>query len=164
MDEFAKTITSLSWWLGVVLVGILLNVISAYLKSPLDKFFSSISKRWRTRSEIARLQRERLIAELRENPTRQALLLEEENRYRLRGIVYALATVFNLILYLSVRLSVVLTSINGWAGPERWGQWLLFWLSMLVAFFCISALSKANSCEALLKEARAANGSQPTEP
>ena len=91
----------------------------------------------------------------RENPIEQTLLVEIENRHRLRGILYALATVFILIMYLSAKMSFVLASINQWDGGQHWGQWFLFWMSLLVGFFCISSVSKANYCESLLKEARA---------
>ena len=39
------------WTISVVIVGILINLASAYLKNPLDRLVSKLSKKWRTRSE-----------------------------------------------------------------------------------------------------------------
>lgn len=46
MDKLLENFTSFEWWLGVVLVGLLINLFSAYLKPVIDKFFAGfITKR-----------------------------------------------------------------------------------------------------------------------
>jgi flagellar biosynthesis protein FlhB len=50
MNEFTNNLTSFSWWLGVVVVGLLINLVSAYLKSPIDNLGSKFSTSWRNRT------------------------------------------------------------------------------------------------------------------
>lgn len=155
MEEFTKSISSISWWLGVVFVGILLNVISAYIKSPLDLFFSGISGWWRSRSEIQIAKRTEAIEKLRANFEEQLMLAHTENRHRQRGTLFALATVFMLVLYLSAKLSLVNASIKGLETNEIvFIRSFFYWSSMLIAFFSVIEISKANSCQSLLKDAR----------
>jgi hypothetical protein len=66
MNEFLNSFTSTSWWLGVVFVGVTINVISAYLKAPVDRLFSSLSIGWQERTEKSRRERESAIAALRQ--------------------------------------------------------------------------------------------------
>ena len=155
MDEFSKSISSLSWWLGVVVVGILLNIISAYLKSPLDRLFSGVSGWWRTRSDVERSKRAAAIAKLSGNFEEQIVLAHTETRHRLRGTLFALVTVFMLVLYLSVKLSLVGATIKGGETHDfLWVQKLFYWGSMLIASFSVVEITRANSCESLLKEVR----------
>lgn len=42
MDELLNNIGSFAWWLSVVGVGILLNLTSAYMKSPLDRLLFTV--------------------------------------------------------------------------------------------------------------------------
>jgi len=71
MDEFYKNLSSASWWLSVVIVGILINLASALLFRKLDSRLSAISLRWRTRSKARKEQTEKRIAWLVANPSEQ---------------------------------------------------------------------------------------------
>jgi hypothetical protein len=51
MTELINNLSSVSWWIGVVIVGVLINLVSAYIKSPIDKLGSKLSSAWRNRSE-----------------------------------------------------------------------------------------------------------------
>jgi hypothetical protein len=51
MEEFLRNAVSLSWWIGVVLVGIATSAIAAYLKPWLDRLFGRFSRAWSTRTE-----------------------------------------------------------------------------------------------------------------
>ncbi len=51
MDDHYKFLTSTEWWISVVIAGIAINVLSAYLKASLDGRLSSLSSWWRLRSE-----------------------------------------------------------------------------------------------------------------
>jgi hypothetical protein len=55
-------LTSWTWWTSVVGVGIALNLISAYLKSPIDHLLSRTSTRWSTRTAAKRQAGEQRIA------------------------------------------------------------------------------------------------------
>lgn len=50
MTDFVQQITSLSWWLGVVIVGIAINLFSAFIKPRLDAFAGILSERIREKN------------------------------------------------------------------------------------------------------------------
>src|SRR5712692_2460018 len=102
MEELARNLGSPSWWVGVVVVGILLNVISAYLKPPIDKALSTVSRSWRIRSVALRARRAKLIEELRANRHLQLLFLAAEARHRSRGVVFLLLSLICVLGYTSI--------------------------------------------------------------
>ena len=59
LDKFIADVTTPYWWLAVVLVGIAVNLLSAYLKPQLDTFYSKYSH-----SRQLKLQSERTQLEL----------------------------------------------------------------------------------------------------
>jgi hypothetical protein len=73
MADFINNLTSISWWIGVVIVGILLNLAAMYLKSPIDKWLSSISTKYQTRSKAKKAEREVTIKNLVGNKHEQIL-------------------------------------------------------------------------------------------
>jgi hypothetical protein len=73
MEEMFKAITSPAWWGGVAIVGILINLASAYLKPWLDQAMSFVSLRWTARTEEQHRQRLRRIEHLRGDTHRQLL-------------------------------------------------------------------------------------------
>ena len=154
MDEFAKSLTSLSWWLGVVLVGILLNVLSAYLNPAVDNLFSKVSSWWKNRSEEARAARTRLVAELRSDRHKQILILAEENRRRLQSIGYLIFSLIFLVLYLSVKISTSLLVASGAELLPHWVRQIPYWASLLVIFFGLIEHKAAARCRSLFTEAQ----------
>jgi hypothetical protein len=90
LDDFLKGLASPSWWMGVVIVGIIINVLSAYLKKPLDKLFGSISSGWRERSERKSKERNDLIDTLKSDESLLVLFALTENRYRTRSVGFLL--------------------------------------------------------------------------
>lgn len=154
MDEFAKSLTSLSWWLGVVLVGILLNVLSAYLKPAVDNLFSKVSSWWRNRSEEARGARTQFVAELRSDRHKQILMLAEENRKRLRSIGYLICSLILLVLYSSVKISASSLIASGVEPLPYWIRKIPYWASLLVLFFGLIEHQAAERCRSLVAEAQ----------
>lgn len=73
MKNFLNSLSSLYWWASVVLVGILINLFSAYLKSKLDARLSRMSSWWRKRSDIQKAKETASICELRNEPHKQVL-------------------------------------------------------------------------------------------
>jgi len=99
MDQFAKSLTSVSWWLGVVVVGVALNLISAYLKPKVDSTLSAASGWWKSRSEKQRAKRAEMIAFLRDNPDEQAFFIAEELRHRIRAVMWLIFSGLSLLLH-----------------------------------------------------------------
>ncbi len=100
MKQVLKDISSLYWWIGVVLVGIAINVASHYLQEALDTQLSSVSSWWRERSEAQRAQRLKELEKLCDNPHEQILLAFSEMQTRFQSIV---SLTFPL-LFLALRL------------------------------------------------------------
>ncbi len=62
-----------NWWISVVLVGVLLNLASAYLKPYTDVVFARTRAWWRGRSQARRDEHAAYVARLRGDPHRQLL-------------------------------------------------------------------------------------------
>ena len=50
MTEFLINLSSVAWWISVVFVGLLINLVSAYIKPPIDMLGSKLSSAWRNRT------------------------------------------------------------------------------------------------------------------
>lgn len=157
MDEFTKSFSSINWWLGVVLVGILLNVLSAYLKPVIDALFSNASSWWRNRSEKARSARAFLVAELRNDKHKQILMLADENRKRLRSIAILIFSLMFLLLYVSIKIGASSSIAAGTEPPLFWIRQFMYWGSMLLMFFSVLENRAAMKCKSLVIEAQESN-------
>lgn len=75
MTDFIANLSSLYWWISVVVVGILVNVCSTYLQKVLDSRMSRTSDWWRQRS----LQRQAIydwkVAKLRQDTNYKFVIL-----------------------------------------------------------------------------------------
>ena len=79
MADFFNNLTSINWWIGVFVVTIVLNVLAMYLKSPIDRFFSSISTKYQTRTKAKKAEREKQIVYLVGNKQEQILYASKIN-------------------------------------------------------------------------------------
>jgi hypothetical protein len=101
MEEMFKAITSPAWWVGVVIVGILINLAAAYLKPRIDEAAASVSLRWATRTEEQRRQRLRRIERLKGNVNEQ-LFASFDGLYI--GLVTIALLIFSSTLLMSAYL------------------------------------------------------------
>lgn len=83
MQQFLADVQSPSWWAGVVIVGIVINVVSAYLKAPIDAALARHSSWWRNRSESSIRRRAELLELLRASPGKQLLAMSKINGRRI---------------------------------------------------------------------------------
>lgn len=90
-------LTSPVWWVSVVVVGILINLLSSYLKTTLDSRISLISSWWRKRSDEQKAEREEFIEKLRRSEHKQVLASIDDIRARLRAIYLLLLGVFVML-------------------------------------------------------------------
>ena len=86
MSEFWLQIQTPSWWVGVVIVGILINLISDYAKPQLDKYMSRTFIWWSLRSEQRRSARNKIIEKIKVDSQERNIYIAHEMRYRLRSI------------------------------------------------------------------------------
>jgi hypothetical protein len=90
MRDFLNNLSSTYWWISVVIVGVIINIVSAYLVRKLDPRLSLLSSWWRKRSEAKRDKRKVEIEKLRGNSHEQILIALSEIRQRIRAVVYVL--------------------------------------------------------------------------
>ena len=70
MDSFTQLITDLSswyWWFSVVIIGILINIASAYIKPRIDRLYERMSSTKRLKDEAKRLEQLLKAEELANN-------------------------------------------------------------------------------------------------
>ena len=149
MEEIVKAVTSPAWWVLAVLVGFMVNVASAYCKTPLDQLIAKVSARWKARVDKqgnAFLSR---ALELAKNPEDMAELFEEEVRTRINYVVsYLYATVlFGLAMYVR-QFATTWDSLVGLAGLGMVIGSLAF---LSLGFSCIRGMRRAAD---LLRQAR----------
>lgn len=87
-------IVSPVWWLSVVVAGIAINVLSAYLKTALDSQLSAVSSWWRRRSEKESRDWEALISRLSSSDHEEIVGYLEELRERNRAIFFLVLGIF----------------------------------------------------------------------
>lgn len=60
-DFLNNNLGSAAWWISVVVVGILLNLISSYFRDYIDKFLSRVSGWWANRTDEKRKRTGHLV-------------------------------------------------------------------------------------------------------
>jgi hypothetical protein len=107
MNDFIKQLSSPGWWLGVVIVSILLNVVASYIRNWMDHTQSLISER-----------RRRRLAEYREVVVREADMLRGKPLLCLYQLLLACLSRLETLISLacaSIFLALGSLSANGWA-------------------------------------------------
>lgn len=99
MNNFLLDITSPSWWLSVIVAGILVNLIAVYLKPQIDKFFTHLfKKRYQKRNVARERKRQQKIKLLAGDSHEQVMKAFTINNLNLRAIYDLLFGVFFLII------------------------------------------------------------------
>ena len=101
MKELISNVSSIYWWISVVIVGILINIISYYLTRKLDTRLSNVSSWWRKKSEIRKSQRLKKLDKLRNDPHEQLLLAFET----IQSISLAIALLIFGVLFVSMGIA-----------------------------------------------------------
>jgi hypothetical protein len=92
MQEFLNDLTTARFWLGIITVGLVLNVASTYVTRLLDRAASLVSSRRKVASEEQRLRLEATVAHLMANREEQFETRMEYTYYMVRGATnYVLA-------------------------------------------------------------------------
>jgi hypothetical protein len=81
-----STILSWEWWLTVVILSVVLNLVAAYLKSPLDRIGGRFSSRWARRNATKRREREQRIARASKSQLAYLTLRFAASRARVEGV------------------------------------------------------------------------------
>lgn len=122
MEPAMPDLTSPSWWISAVVMGLLLNVGAAYLKNWIDRSVSSSTMWWRNRSKKRREAFEEMVQSmLKENEYEHATMLvstvSNSSQHCLGMAIYALLlgvaapTVFSARFAQTVSQSILLIMI-----------------------------------------------------
>jgi hypothetical protein len=159
MDEFFRSLASPAWWLSVVIVGLLVNLLSAYLKAPLDRVWALIFVAWRERNARARSAYRSRIENLSRDENGQFHLLLEALRLRSTANSWLIALTLATVLYCAdillraaeIAANVKLPSPDYFDPNAGALAVLLAIISALMSFRCREA---AISRELLVRQAR----------
>jgi hypothetical protein len=95
MEKFLQDIVSTYWWVSVVIVGIIINIISAYIKPLLENRLGRVSEFWKKRQEARTQTFSRQVSMLKENSDLRSIYALREIRYRIRSASYLIfASIF----------------------------------------------------------------------
>jgi hypothetical protein len=152
MKEFLTQVGSVYWWMSVVAVGIIINLASAYLKYPMDRYLSTVSVRWRNKSEVRKAEWLRKVRELRADPTEQYMFGIEELRLRLQSFWDVLWGFLGCIVAVLVG-----DPGNLFGTAPLWNRvvgWVIMLVSSLKLFHGVWSHYRAFEMERMFKESR----------
>jgi hypothetical protein len=86
MDDLRDNLTSMSYWVCVVLATVLINIGTAYLKPVLDKWASHLSARRRLQSEAQEIAMAAKRDYLKANPSELVFVGLQEIRHLIRSL------------------------------------------------------------------------------
>jgi hypothetical protein len=107
MNDFLKDLGSAHFWLSVVLVGVLMNLASDYLKPFLDRIGSRLSEPFRRKIEKQSLAQNDRIGEMANDEHAQVLSAVTEVSLRVQGLqsfIFGFAYLVLVVMALAVGL------------------------------------------------------------
>ncbi|MBU9445899.1 hypothetical protein [Burkholderia multivorans] len=96
MSEFWQLLHSTSWWLSVVVVGVLASIIATYGVRGLDRMGLSFGRKWTERSARSKKQFDDTVDVLKKSAEARAAYFREEVRLRQTAIYTIAISVFLL--------------------------------------------------------------------
>jgi len=106
MHEVITELSSIRWWISVVLAGILINLLSTYLKPQLDKAASKLSLKGKIKLKSMREAETLYLNKLRSDKDFRVLETFEELRFRARSTHMLLMGVFILSMVNLIELNL----------------------------------------------------------
>ena len=85
MESIAENFKSPSWWISVVVAGVVLHIAAAYLKALLDRSVSLFSRRWSERTQVKATQRREAVARLSSDKHEQIMIGLQAIENRITG-------------------------------------------------------------------------------
>lgn len=153
VDNLTDNLISPTWWVSVVVGGIVVNLASSYLKTKIEAAWArSSQRRVRKRADQLELQRKEFqekVAYLRDNPEERMFCALEEANYRQVALT---------MLILGCGLFGI-NAIFPFVSPEKnildaTLRILFYFMSALVLLGCVTTTKKAIALTDLLNEAR----------
>lgn len=143
LDELRQIITNPAWWVSVVIAGIVINLLSDYLKALLDNYISSISSSWRNKSEANRVALHEKIERAKDEDSYKNILFMEEMRARFMSL-------FSLVLGTIIVVAMVYNTEKQSSLYYDILRVFDLFVSSISFFFCVKFLRDAFIIENLL--------------
>lgn len=91
MDRLLEEFSSIYFWVGVVLVGILINIASTYIRKYIEYWLAGISSSLRQKREDRIAEDDRIIQALIESQDLRIIYQFREIKYRIRSLFFFVA-------------------------------------------------------------------------
>jgi len=101
MDEILQNLSSVYWWVSVVVVGLVINLLSSYLKPPLDALGGKTFHAVKARSERAKRLYDQKVSALSSNPHAQVIAMLRAQSLRAKSNGWSLTAILALMLSLT---------------------------------------------------------------
>jgi hypothetical protein len=153
MDELLKSFGSLSWWVTVVIVGLAVNLASAYLKPRSDSYLSSISSWWRNNNIQREAEWQKKVDALINDTHKQILLAIDTLYLRIRAVVSLMVAAVSLWASKHFAYGVLI----GWGGIDFLAatEFLITGIGgLLLMYSGVVTLSRAQTQSLLLQAAK----------
>ena len=98
MESLNELLSSPAFSVGAIVLTLILGVVASYLRDFIDKLISSISSKWKQKSQESKQKKITLIKSVRDNNETKILLGFVEMRFRNRSQTMLLSGLVNLIL------------------------------------------------------------------
>ena len=102
ISRFANDLSSWYWWLSVVFVGLAINLVSSYVKPPLDKWLDGRSSRRRLAREARDLEFDDKASKIAADPTLLTLANQKADQAETRTQLAFILIGVNLMLLFTV--------------------------------------------------------------
>ena len=116
MNNMIDTVTSLEWWVSVVIVGLAINLLASYLKPHIDRVLSRYSSKRRILNEKRKAAEERHVAMLREDKHEQIIDLFRALRSQQRALGFFFIGLFSPTLGALMNGSIIFTIATFFLG------------------------------------------------
>lgn len=113
MNEVWNSFFSPAWWVSVVIVGLLINLLSAYLKPPIDSLGSRLSSSWKARSERSRLRLMAAVSRAVNDPSYLSHLQHQSAVLRSKSNGWLVCIALCAVFYALDTILVALAQIHG---------------------------------------------------
>ena len=120
MDEVGRMVVSPVFWIGTVVVGLLVNLLSSFLYVKLGAVPGKLGRWRRSRSERSVQAFELLVRQMRANPSLVAHIIADETRARFEAAEFLIVSVLCYVTLFGLanlnNASVIVQSIMGVSG------------------------------------------------
>lgn len=106
MSEMWADFWKPAWWTSVVVAGLLINIASSYIKSWLDRTFTSTSTWWRNRSSRRIAKWDELVENLKTDPKAFQRALRKQAEHRFHTLTMAAFGLFLLVSATNLQINM----------------------------------------------------------